>query len=79
MNYYRCKCKKLESWSSYGPAKCLICKECGTTLGGHPDDHKTEAQPHDWYEEEKTSTYRGVVTREHTRKCLDCGTSEKLP
>jgi hypothetical protein len=46
MNYYRCKCGRMESWSSYGPARCFLCPECNTTLAGSPEGHLTEPEPH---------------------------------
>lgn len=78
MNYCQCKCGKMKSWSSYGAAKCLLCKECGTTLAGSPTEHKTVAEPHDWLEEDTTTTWKGTVMRKHFRKCCNCGEHEDL-
>jgi len=41
MNYLRCKCGKITSWSSYTSAKdCEGCKECNTTLAVDISLHK---------------------------------------
>lgn len=40
MNYLRCKCGKITSYSSYTSAKpCDGCKECNTNLAIHPSSH----------------------------------------
>ena len=78
MIYYKCKCGKLESWSSMGATTCKVCKDCGTTMACNPRDPRTEPTPHDWYEEKSTITWRGRVIHKHTRSCLKCGDHEDL-
>ena len=43
MKYYRCKCGKKTAWSTRGVQDCEGCKECGTTLAEHPEEHKPVA------------------------------------
>lgn len=48
MRYERCKCGKIESWSSGMPNHdCVGCNECNTTLAMSPDLHK-DLKPHDF-------------------------------
>ena len=48
MQYLRCKCGKLEAWTSGEKlAECLGCKECGTTLNTGSNQHKAP-MPHEF-------------------------------
>lgn len=47
MQYWRCKCGKVEYFESgMPPRKCQGCEECGTTFAMRADDHRP-IQPHD--------------------------------
>lgn len=74
MNYYRCKCGKRQSWSSYGPIRCKPCPECGTTLGSGPDNH-AEVQPHRW-DEWRWAINETTGERFQRRECAACMTQE---
>ncbi len=44
MQFAQCKCGKCTSHhSGMPPADCQGCRECNTTLEGHPDHHKPTA------------------------------------
>lgn len=45
MQNYQCKCGKHTAFGSYGPADCVVCDSCGSTLAQHPDFHP-EPVPH---------------------------------
>jgi hypothetical protein len=55
MNYYRCKCGKIESWTSTGVSKCDGCPYCNTTLEEYSEHHKTP-QPHEFIMQYDTKT-----------------------
>jgi hypothetical protein len=76
MNYYRCKCGRMESWSSYGPARCLLCTKCNTTLADSPEGHLTEPEPHRWTPWQWTIDPQTGV-REQERTCNACHLEEK--
>ena len=66
MQYFRCKCGNLESWSSDGTTPCRACSKCGTTLAQHPDDHRTPV-PHQWQTQYDQNTGKPF---EFCRVCL---------
>ena len=72
MIYYRCKCGKSTAYGSYGPSRCLVCPECGSTLASHPDYH-AEPIEHDWQPrfDERTG-------RPKARVCDRCGDVESI-
>lgn len=47
MQYYRCKCGKMEAWGSMPPDQCHGCKECGTNLALDPYSHHPP-EPHEF-------------------------------
>lgn len=71
MQYYRCKCGKIEI---YGPmlTKCVWCKDCKTTPALSSDLHETEQPPHRMYEfPVETDEGMKVSTR-----CVFCNKSQ---
>jgi hypothetical protein len=68
MQYYRCKCGKLEAYGSMGPDPCRGCDECGTNLTTHPDFHHPPV-PHR-YEAQPVETDEGVKM---LTQCTWCG------
>lgn len=68
MQYYRCRCGKLESWGSMSPARCIGCANCGTNLAQHPDDHKAPV-PHDFSSVQNVQTDEGEKTLTLCRYC----------
>lgn len=73
MRYRRCRCGKIESWSSgLDPQACEGCLDCNTTLEVYPDAHK-ERIPHDFVE--RTVTEDGKTTDESY--CRLCGISRE--
>ena len=50
MQYLKCKCGKMESWTTEGILPCQFCSDCGTTLAGDPKGHR-EPTPHKFIRE----------------------------
>ncbi len=67
MQYYRCKCGKMESWGSMPPNRCQGCPDCGTNLSTHPDHHPPA--DHNW-SANKVQTDDGPAT---LTVCSWCG------
>lgn len=72
MQYYRCKCGDRQLWTTDGPSDCVICNKCNTTLAQRPEDHKTEAKPHDY------KTYYDQNTGKPFKLCHRCGNRENI-
>lgn len=77
MRYYRCKCGKLESWSSMGSPDCYGCPDCKTTLAETPNLHE-EPQPHAWDEEWRIVNPKTGESGPF-RRCRKCHRSEPVP
>jgi hypothetical protein len=39
MQYYRCKCGNVQSWTTMGVPDCLGCSKCGSDLAQGPNAH----------------------------------------
>lgn len=76
MRYSRCKCGKRECWHSGEVMHpCAGCKDCGTSLAEHPDDH-VPVEPHEWGEEQVEGS---AANPTRFRVCQRCHKHEKLP
>lgn len=69
MNYYRCKCGSLESWSSTGPTPCTSCEKCDSNLASGPHLHE-DPKPHT-FEQQMVETDEGPKPLSRCRYCGD--------
>lgn len=69
MQYLRCKCGKLEAWTSMGGRRCKVCDECGSDLAESPDLHRDPPDDHDF----KDQGYSQKTGEKLPDKCWHCG------
>lgn len=74
MQYYRCRCGKMESIGSMPPSPCQGCEQCNTSLETHPDNHKAPAK-HD-FRQQPVETDEGTKQISRCRFC--CKTRKEL-
>lgn len=67
MQYYRCKCGHMESYSSMGVALCEVCEKCGTTMAIGPKEHLPK-KDHSWMES-RVMTDEGEKVLTICRQC----------
>lgn len=73
MQYARCKCGNLESWSSGMPVtKCMPCSKCGTLPAQGPDSHQ-EPIPHEFESYPVEADQEGVTIS----RCIHCHRTKK--
>jgi len=65
MQYYRCVCGEMESWTSMGVPNCLSCLKCGSDLAQSTTLHR-DPEPHEY------ATRYDTTTGAPYEVCLKC-------